>query len=497
MENLSALIKSLTPGEEKLVKHFYKLRDYGEYRKRLQLFSIVSAGKAKDEESLAKQVGYTSVNASYHTIKSRLKSDIVCILLMQESSSKFNTPYAQAVFNCRRALLTGEILLSRGVYHEGLNLLKKAARVAEKFELYAERIITEDTLRNHYAGSDAEDELHLGTQTIENNYRLLGQMMNSKKKLYETAFLDSIVLGENENENKIRAEKLLNEIAQLESESESSRASFYGQLSKLNILTANGDLETAIVCAKELLKSIEENPVILSAANKGGIHLEIAILHLRRAEFDNAEDHASIATQLFRSGMLNHVHANTVKFYSQVHSGRCREAEMTIKEILVSRSLKEDGQQKLRHRLNLLNAWFHFGVGKLSVATESIKLCSDLCKEKGPWNFGFALLEAMILIEKGAIDAALYKLDALRKAISRNNRNSYESRVLLGIGVLRHFIRNIGDGIGTLKAAAKELEKLATAADAQWDPSGFEIMRLEVVLIQQIKRIAKMPNEVA
>ena len=166
MENLSALVNSLSPGEETLIRHFYKLRDFGEFRKRVQLFNLLVSGKLKLEKELALAVGYKTPNASYHNLKSRLKSDIICMLLMQESSAKFKTPYAQAVFQCRRSILTGEILLSRGVYNEGLNLLKKASRVAEKFELFAEQIIVDDTMRNHHAASSANQEVNNVTESI-------------------------------------------------------------------------------------------------------------------------------------------------------------------------------------------------------------------------------------------------------------------------------------------------------------------------------------------
>lgn len=483
MENLSALINSLSPGEDKLIRHFYKLRDFGEYRKRVQLFDLVVEAKARDEISLAKLMGYTSANASYHNLKSRLKSDIVCILLMQESSSKFSTPYAQAAFSCRRALLTGEILLSRGVYAEGINLLRKASRVAAKFELYAERIIAEDSLRNHHAGSNASDELNLGTEAIESNYRLLGNMMQAKKKLYEITFPEGTA---EEQRTSYAPEEILFELEYLEKQSDSSRVRFYSQLSKLNIFNTAGDLDNAMKCAKGLLKSIETDPVIMSKTNQAGIELGISNMFLRSSDFPNAALHATKAASLFKIGLLNHLRALTILFYAQVHCKEISQAKLTLESIFNCRSIKEHGNEPLRHRILLLKSWFGLIRGEVDNAATSLRLCSDLTKEKGLWFYGYSLLECMIMIEKRAYDAALYKLDAFRKVISRNAKDAYAKRIALIVGLLRNLIRHEGDFMALVDAQPKEL-KLLRSSDPEiaWDPTGFELVRVDEWILER------------
>jgi tetratricopeptide (TPR) repeat protein len=477
MQNLTVLIKSLSTGEEKLVRHFYKLRDQGESRKRAELFDILKSGKAKDENHLAQLLGYTSCNTSYHNIKSRLKSDIICVLLMQESSCKFNTQYAQAMFNCRRALLTGEILLSRGVYQEGISLLKKAARIADKFELYAERILTEDALRNHHAGASDVEELNLGTAAIEDSYKLLGQMMISKKRLYETVFSEHELIDYNSDADK---SGFIDELEKLENESDSSRVNFFSKLSRLNILHSRGDIKDAIQCAEELLDAVAKDPVVMSSANQAGIHLEIANMYLKTSEFAQTEFHAGQAALLFKPGMLNHMRATTLIFYAQTHSEKYTEAESTLKSVLASRCLREPAYEILRHRLFLVQAWFSLAFGKIEAAASCLKQCTELVKEKSQWTFGFALLECALLIEKNAFEAAIYKLDALRKSIARSKNDAGVRRALLIITILKHVIRANNDYVEAGKLASAELNQLsAPSSGAFWDPTGFEIIPFE------------------
>lgn len=482
MENLSSLVNNLSSGEKKLVTHFYKLNTHSEYRKRMELFQLVAKNKFRSEEDAAQQLGYGTVSTSFYNLKSRLKADIYCILLMQDSTSKFSTPYAQAAFNCRRALLTGEILLSRGVYDEGISLLRKAARVAARFELYAERIIAEDALRNHHAGANDESELDQGTETIERSYHLLGNIMKSKKKLYETVFSDH-KQADNDPESSGYTSQLIAELDALENESGSSRVKFYSQLSKLNIFNTAGKLDQALQCAKGLLDAVEKDPVVMSKSNQAGIELEISNMYLRSFEYARAHEHAERAASLFKPGMINHLRALTIMFYADVHCGKYDQARVTMQTLMNSRCLKDSKHELLYNRLLLLKAWFNFVSGETVTAVQDMKYCTALIKEKGPWFFGYAILECMIMIEKGKHESALYKLDALRKTITRQLSEAYLSRVVAIIGVLRSLIRFNNDHAAVIESGPRDLQSLHEGArGCAWDPSGFELVRVDAWL---------------
>jgi hypothetical protein len=486
MENLKTLVRSLSSGEEKLVRHFYKLREFGEYRKREQLFDILLNEEPKSESILADRIGYSAASAAYHNLKSRLKSDIVCVLLMQESSCKFNTQYAQAMFSCRRSMLTGEILLSRGVYKEGITLLRKAAKIAEKYELYAERIMTEDALRNHYAGSNDIDELSNGTEVIENSYQLLGQMLTSKRKLYQTVFADVDMPDE---DSAAGTEQMLEELQTLESSSASTRVSFYSKLSRLNILHGAGDLRSAIACGQELLSEVEKNPVVMSSANLGGIHLELANMYLRVLDSESAAKHAAGAAERFKKGMLNHMRATTLIFYAQVQQEHYTVAEQTLQSVLSSRCLAEPQYEILSQRLYLVAAWYSFATGKTAEANTRFKSAANLAREKSAWYYGYSILEILLLLEKESHEAAAYKIDAFRKTVARAKKDSIVNRTLLSISILRALLRSGNDYIEMSKVASGEIAQLVKpSSEAEWDPTGFEIVPLDILIRMRVTK---------
>ncbi|HEU4717072.1 MAG TPA: hypothetical protein VFU15_04535, partial [Bacteroidia bacterium] len=185
MKNLIALSESLNLAEIKLVKHLCKHKSNDDPHKKEKLFDIVLKNKPVSDAAAARELGYARADNSFHNLKQRLRADIFSVLLMQKGTSKFSTPYAQALFECRRNLLHGEVLMSRGVYEEAADLLSKALKTAGRFQLYAEQMQIEDLLRNHTALSGNIYAFRTANDSIEKNYRLLGQMMEAKKKHYE------------------------------------------------------------------------------------------------------------------------------------------------------------------------------------------------------------------------------------------------------------------------------------------------------------------------
>jgi hypothetical protein len=127
-----------------------------------------------------------------------------------------------------------------------------------------------------------------------------------------------------------------------------------------------------------------------------------------------------------------------------------------------------------------VNAWFSYAGGKINAATSFLKQCSELVKEKNAWTYGYSLLESMLLIEKRSYEAAIYKLDALRKSIVRSKTDSNVKRALLCATILKQIIRTDNDYSEAAKIASKEITQLSSpASGAIWDPTGFEIIPFE------------------
>ncbi|MGL4599572.1 MAG: hypothetical protein ACRCYO_18755, partial [Bacteroidia bacterium] len=151
MENIANLIASLSKPEVKFLRHIYSFSNSREDKKRIIFLELFLSGKKTDDE-IARELGYASPKSpSYSLLKQRVRTDILNMLLFQEGHESYDHDFEMAQFECRRSLLFGDLLRSRGEYHEADQLLDRASRTAEKFELYGEQVLIDDLQRNHVA----------------------------------------------------------------------------------------------------------------------------------------------------------------------------------------------------------------------------------------------------------------------------------------------------------------------------------------------------------
>ena len=152
MKNLTQIIRVLKPGEVRLIRNYYKVDTNGEERRRLELFDLIKEGSVSADKEAAMAIYNTKPNSAYSHLKARLRKDILNLLLLQDSSKRYEPEFAQAEFDCRRLFIEGDLLVSRGAYEPGVDALKEAQKLAIKFEFYNELVMIDDVLRSHLGG---------------------------------------------------------------------------------------------------------------------------------------------------------------------------------------------------------------------------------------------------------------------------------------------------------------------------------------------------------
>lgn len=477
MESLSAIISNLSAGELKLVRHFYKMKDFGEYRKRVQLLDLVIQNKASSNQQAAKMLGYTISNiSSFKHLKARLKADVLCMLLMQECSCKFNTAYAQATFDCRRFLIQGEILMSRGLYTEALDILGKAARLAAKFELFAEGLQIEDLRRNHIAAKGSIREFEDACNAIEENYVRLGKVMTAKRYHYE---ITTPALHRVDRENAYKADTILHDLSVKNALPDSSRVKLYNHLSSINHFTFIRDFENAQAYAVDLLKSVENDPVVKSRSNQAGVNMELANIYLNTGNYEKAITHASNAVELFKPGLINQLYAQVSLFFAFFRNNDFRNADKVLRSANNHRLIKSQQDQLMVSRLQLLRAAIAFKSGKNDECMLILRENGEEAREKEGWLPGYFLLELLVLLEKKSFDLAFYRIEAFRKMLERSHAYKDEKRILAITKILRMIVRDDGD-FHKISPGNKDLKLLAEAKDQYyWNPAGYEVIRFD------------------
>jgi tetratricopeptide (TPR) repeat protein len=486
MESLATIINSLSAGELKLIRHFYKLKDFGEYRKRVQLFDIITKQKIYNNQEVAKILGYTKANnSSFQHLKSRLKSDVLCMLLMQECSAKFSTPYAQAKFECRRNLMQGEILISRGVYEEALDQLDKAARIAAKFELFAEGLLIEDIRRNHIAQKGNRNDFEEITSSMEENFVRLGREMIAKRNHYEITTPQFLSVNSFEEYNT-KGKERIHDLFSIRNSQDSSRTKFYQHLTSISYYSSIHDFESAQLHAIDLLKTVETDKVVKSNSNQAGVNMELANIYLNTGNFEKAISHSQHAVELFKSGMINQLHAYIILFFSFFRSNDLRNASRILALANQHRLIKNQKDPLMVSRLQLLRAAVSFKEGDYDASSFILRENSELLRDKDGWMPGYFLLESLTLLEKKSVDLANYRIEAFRKMIGRNNFRD-EQRIGAITRILKQLARDEWNYKKLVPEKNKDIKMLSEAKEKfYWNPAGYEIIRFDEWLLQKV-----------
>ncbi len=484
MESLAAIVNNMSSGELKLIRHFYKLKNFGECRKRVQLLEMIIKDKITDNKEAAEILGYNSTASSFKHLKSRLKSDLLCMLLMQECSTKFSTPYAQATFDCRRFLMQGEILMSRGVYDEALDLLGRASKIATRFELFSEALQIEDLRRNHIASRGNMKDFEEACSSIEESFVRLGKVMTAKRYHYEitTPSLHRV----NSYAEYIRQNNEVNEPAPGYKLTQSSKVNLYNNLSSINYLSSIHDFENAQHHAVDLLHAVENDLVVKSRSNQAGVNMELANIYLNTAQYEKAITHASKAVELFKPGMINQLYAQLVLFFSYFRNSDIKNADKILKSSCNHKQIKNMENMQMSSRLQLLRATLAFKSGSYDECAFILRENAEYVRDKDAWMPGYFILETLMLLEKKSFELAQYRIDAFRKMLERNPLFKDEKRIITITKVLKLIVKVDGD-FNKISPEQKDLLELCEGkGEFYWNPAGYEVIRFDEWLLKKI-----------
>lgn len=476
MKILTQIIRVLKPSEVRLIRNFYKVQPNGEVKRRLELFELAKAGKAGSDAEAAMAIYKGEPNSAFSHLKNRLQKDILNILLLKEGSKKYETKYAQAIFDCRRMLIEGQILIERGAYRAGEAVLLKANDLALEYELFAETMLINDLLRTtigirkgeqaylSFEGeiTDSLDKLAKYLKVKDYYYRLgvLGQF--SKKIEKSSLEYAKNALAEAEKDYKLTNSPLVGYFYNF-------LGIFYGQLSQ------NYDL--AFDYAVDYLKLVESSPSVSSDTRIASANLQISSIAIHKGNYPEAISYAQKARNKFIAGLFNELQAIEVMFIATFHYKDFEEAEKLMEVALQHPKIKANKQVPARWEYYKANLFFVNG--KYNEAAVMLMKETELTKDKAGWLMGYRVLELMCAVEQDDLEVFDYRAESFKKLLQRNKEENVE-RPRLALKILGTYIKTGGD---IKKAIQEEKDNIMLLSEGkgeyQWDPLGFELIRFD------------------
>jgi tetratricopeptide (TPR) repeat protein len=482
MREIINLIKRMRPAEVKLLRYFYKAQ--ASDAKRAALFEALvrfrNCNKFDEIEIKMRQMLYAAnkdCEKKLEKLKHRLKSDILNIILLQEPGDKARTE--TAVFESRRLILQGEVLLGRGLYSEASDILGKAFALAKKNELFTEQLLI-DSLRSNYniCKSRGHDLMHYNNK-IHSASTLQQQLLLAKKVHDEI----HVITGESDPEKFPHDcyKTSLQQIYDIWQETRASKIHYYYILASIKYFRALREFRQSLELGLELLKLENDEPEIFKTIYYAGIiHLELGRCYLHVNDFDTAIFHAAHALSSSGNDMKNHLFALEILYFAYINLKDLKKAYQICQQALMNSYLQENGGQTAKWWY--LKSATEAKMGRMKDAFISLRKCSENEKEIH-LSLAALMLEAMCRIENGDYEWLEYKTETLKRFMLRNGKSaslSQNKRFLLFLRILKTLQKEGFDFKALFTYEKKNIELLSMAeAPYIWESWGYEVLRFD------------------
>ncbi|MDX2003004.1 MAG: hypothetical protein SFW35_11265 [Chitinophagales bacterium] len=476
METLTQIIKSLKPGEVRLIRAFYKVQSNGEIKRRLALFDYIKSGKVKNDLEAARAIYKAAPNSAYSHLKARLQRDILNLLLLQDSSKRYDTQYTRALFDARRMLIEGQLLIGRGAYNSGVDVLEKARSLAKKYELYNEGVAINDLLRSHLGVKAGLNTYNKYNEEIIKNLEEQHALLKARD-YYHRIIVPNLFHLNRQNQFTEYSEQVLKELKEVFEKNKSANIGYYYYYIGMLYAQLDNKWEDGLEYGKGFLQLVEKEESIRSNSRIAEANLQMASMLIQSGNPKPAIDFAIKAGKFFKKGLLNELQAIELLFFAYYRSKDYKKTEEVIAQ--AESHPKYKANKTIPARWEYYKANLYFSLGKFDEASALLIQQSELMKDRAGWLLGHKVFELMCMIETKDTYIIDYRTESFRKLLLRQKEENVE-RAKTILKILETFAKT---GLSYKKTNGLEAAKLKLLregkGDYAWDPTGFELIRFD------------------
>lgn len=474
MKTLTQLIQSLKPGEVQLIRAYYKAQSTQEILKKHLLFDLIKNKQVKTDEEACRIIYNKKPHAAYSLLKKRLKDDILNILLLQNSKYRFVTPFAQAEFDARRMIITGDILISRGNSLEGVKTLKQALMIAEKFELFNEIILLSDILLMHLTYKQGIKEYHKYREIINNYIDRLIRYSRSKDYYFKIAAPTLFNLNK-EKQVITLCNQAMNELKRDYEYTQSARIGYYYYYVCIFYYNIKKDYTNALLFSQKFLELIINNLSIYSKRNIADAYLQIGFISLQLGNYKQAIKNTEHALKNFKPGLINELTTLEVLFLACFYADDLQRANDILSRALHHPKL--DSNEFLPAKWHYYRTCLLFKEKKFVEATHALNDCAQLLHDRTGWLYGYKIMDILLAYENNTEFLIDNKIANFKKILRKQNGGSIERPKII-LKILETLVRKHYDFKETAKIQKHYLSMLEeTNTDYAWEPMGYELIR--------------------
>ena len=482
MKLLYEIVRKLKPQELRQLRHTFKHASF-EHEKVGKLFDLVTQYEEREEAFYSQQLYQKAPDNTFRVTKSRLKRMMENVLLSDKSLSSYRAKLINTRLQTRKKLLQGEILLGRGAYQAGRNLLQQVIATAKKYDLYEESFQAEMLLyRNLNIRLGVKDYQKLTDRLLDTN-QLIAGINETRIRYYSISnrLLNQTLPPEEKQEVRQTIDRL-QELAQGVNHPQIQHFYYLSEIYYRQI--DNRDAEAIDFCHR-YLALIQAHESLHTPQREAAIYVQLAQAHLRLRQLAQAQTFSEQALAMFSPEEINYLRTAqlcfAVAFYAHDHAACQRYLDLAMPHP------EFDTAPTIAAQWQYFHACLLFRRGDFQSAYLKLNDTTPLLADKHGQNLRIRLLEIMLLYELDHPDLMETKILNLRQFIKRTQADEEPLRPTLLLRILMHWYKHHYDFARTLTALPEVFGQLQALA-GEHRMAGrelFELLPLEQWMVEQ------------
>ncbi len=456
MKSLIRLIGRLEPQEIRFVQDYHVA---SRSKQRSDLFNRIVNGKIKSNTDALEQLykGKANAASALSHLKKKLREDILNLILVLAPESDSSATENKEIL-CEKLILQSEILFAKGLQEEGMELLEKTMKLADKYDLPQINLSTYYLLLENRQFPDIRDV----KRRFESSISRFRDLVEAKSAYYS---------GENEHSPDIPEEKL---------NAPCHRTAYWRRMNSIEQLCRDGDFKQARDNALILLSCVRKDKLLYSREKDAQISRLLAGVHMHLGLYPEAVGYARESLENTRTGSDENILSLEYLFLSFLRAEMYPQAEELIGS--VPAGLKDNC---------IRNRWL-FNQAALSFYQKNYRQVSVIlgswnCKHTVDqvWKIAPRFLELLSILEQEDYDWFVYRFECLRKKLGQFNGN-VPVRMKLIYQLFNQVIQHHFCLESVIHAQSGTLLKLSgNQPEYRWDPLGHERVNIPGWLISK------------
>ena len=423
MKLIYDIYRKLRNQERRKIKHHIKHASF-KYEKVGSLFDLVTRYDEREEGFYSQKLYDKEPDNTFRVSKSRLKRMMENVLLEDKSLTGYESEAVNILLQSRKKLLQSLILLGRGSYHNGKNLLLQVISNAKKYDLEEELFQAELLLYRYQIIKSSVKDYEKQTEKLlqlNQTRHLVGEaqiLHYSIKNLLISRTLDPAALeqvGEKIDRIKVIVE-----------ETNHPSAIYVYYLSKIYFNQITNQAEEAYSFCQKYLELIQGTPSQFTPQRIGIAYTQLAQVSLKLGHLDQSKAYALEMRNMHQKDEINYLRGLELTFLVEYYAGRYQDAVALIEEANAHPQFQTS--KLLSSNWHYFEACLLFTEKSFQKAYQKLNDTTALLADKYGMNVYIRILEIMILFELQHDDLLDTKILNMRQFVKRTRKNDKKTR---------------------------------------------------------------------